>query len=391
MAFGLATGGCSARRAGPAAARRDASRRRPWTPCALWRRPAGAAHAATRAPRRSRRANHARDGRQSPDRATSPALDLSRTGSRPDARWPSRTRPRTARPPAPDHAAAAAAGGVGGSGSPSRASPPSSPAAAAKPRATTPWRSGGSAATRLALQGPHRGRGRQGRPQPHAPLASPQGGPPPTQGRHARTRPRLRRLAAHGDRPTPKPKPSSRRRGASSSRGTRRGRTALQAARQEAQGARSWGEKGQYYLAESQYQRGKLVAAHDSFEVLKNDYPGTEFNEQLIAREFAIAQTWLAQSDPKAPRGEVALVRPPQRPVAPHRHTGQRDPGPRPRAPPQPLRPACRRRRASASPTMYMGNKDYETAALYYDQLISDHPKSPLPANGPARRPSTRG
>src|SRR5579864_9125161 len=61
-----------------------------------------------------------------------------------------------------------------------------------------------------------------------------------------------------------------------------------------------WGEKAQYYLAETQYQRGKYVAAHDSYEALVTTYPGTKYLEKLVAREYAIAQAWLAIYDPKA-------------------------------------------------------------------------------------------
>jgi outer membrane protein assembly factor BamD (BamD/ComL family) len=137
-----------------------------------------------------------------------------------------------------------------------------------------------------------------------------------------------------------------------------------------------WGEKGQYYLAETQFQQGKLVAANDSYELLKKDYGGTEFNEKLIAREYAIAQAWLAQSDPKAPPeakmpwtahfdGKEPLVD-----VQGHaihtldlvRHNN----------PSGPLADQAVMRIADE----YMKKNDYETAALYYDQLITDHPKS---------------
>ncbi len=37
----------------------------------------------------------------------------------------------------------------------------------------------------------------------------------------------------------------------------------------------TYGENGQYYLAETQFQRKKYVDAHDSFEKLHADYPGT--------------------------------------------------------------------------------------------------------------------
>ena len=139
-----------------------------------------------------------------------------------------------------------------------------------------------------------------------------------------------------------------------------------------------WGERSQYYLAETQYQRGKLVAALDSFEQLKKDYKGTEFNEPMIAREFAIAQAWLAQNDPKAPaeaktawygrfNGQSPLIDPQGHAIRALEHVRHNNPT-------GPLADDAVLRIADE----YMGNRDYETAALYYDQLISDHPKSPF-------------
>jgi outer membrane protein assembly factor BamD (BamD/ComL family) len=139
-----------------------------------------------------------------------------------------------------------------------------------------------------------------------------------------------------------------------------------------------WGEKGQFYLAETQYQSGKLVAAHDSFDLLEKDYQGTEFNEKVIAREFAIAQAWLAQSDPKAPaeaklpwyahfNGQMPLIDTQGHAIRALEHVRHYNPK-------GPLADDAVLRIADE----YMGNKDYETAAMYYDQLITDHPKSPF-------------
>jgi tetratricopeptide (TPR) repeat protein len=66
-----------------------------------------------------------------------------------------------------------------------------------------------------------------------------------------------------------------------------------------------WGETAQYYLAETQYQRGKYVDAHDSFEKLHADYPVTEYLDKLVSREYAIAQLWMQQDDPKAPKDKL--------------------------------------------------------------------------------------
>ena len=71
--------------------------------------------------------------------------------------------------------------------------------------------------------------------------------------------------------------------------------------RQEPQG-HARGRDGQYYLAETQFQRQKYVDAHDSFELLHEDYPATEYIDKLVSREYEIAQLWFAQADPKAPK-----------------------------------------------------------------------------------------
>jgi TolA-binding protein len=138
-----------------------------------------------------------------------------------------------------------------------------------------------------------------------------------------------------------------------------------------------WGEKGQYYLAETQFQRGKLAAAHDSFEKLIADYTGTEFNDKLVSREFAIAQTWLAQYDPKAPpdkklpwygrfTGQEPLL-------DVHGHALRALEHVRHHNPTGPLADDAVLRIADE----HMASRDYDAAALYYDQLVTDHPKSP--------------
>ena len=139
-----------------------------------------------------------------------------------------------------------------------------------------------------------------------------------------------------------------------------------------------WGEKAQYYLAESQYQRGALVSAHNNFEKLVADYPGTEFLDKLVSREYAIGQAWLAQIDPKTkPEEKLAWYTrfTSEQPLLDTRgdaiqaleHVRHHDPT-------GPLADDAVIRIADE----HMGNRDYESAALYYDQLITDHPKSPF-------------
>lgn len=138
-----------------------------------------------------------------------------------------------------------------------------------------------------------------------------------------------------------------------------------------------WGEKSQFYLAESQFQRGKLVAAHDSLEVLHRDYPGTMYLDKLVSREYAIAQTWLAQSDPKAKPeqklpwtahfdGRLPLLDVPGNGLKALEHVRQHDPT-------GPLADDAVLRIAD----QHMADGTYDLAAMHYDQLSTDHPKSP--------------
>ena len=72
-----------------------------------------------------------------------------------------------------------------------------------------------------------------------------------------------------------------------------------------------WGEKSQYYVAESQYQQKKYVKANDSFERLYADYPGTEFLDKLVSREYcARPDVALPERSRGQARAEAALVHP---------------------------------------------------------------------------------
>lgn len=139
-----------------------------------------------------------------------------------------------------------------------------------------------------------------------------------------------------------------------------------------------WGEKGQFYLAESSFQRGKLVAAHDSYEVLMKDYPGTENVEKVAKREYAIAQTWLSQYDPKAPAGSklpwTAHFDGREPLIDAHGHALRALEHVRHHNPQGELADDAVMRIADE----HLAGGDYEMAALYYDQLITDHPKSPF-------------
>jgi outer membrane protein assembly factor BamD (BamD/ComL family) len=138
-----------------------------------------------------------------------------------------------------------------------------------------------------------------------------------------------------------------------------------------------WGEKAQFYLAETQFQRNKLVAAHTSFEELVNTYPGTSYLEKVVAREYVIGEAWLSIYDPNAKPEDQMSWR--------DRFTGRRPfidtngnalsvlEHVRHNDPTGPLSDDAVLQIAD----YHFMAQDYESATMYYDQLIKDHPKSP--------------
>jgi len=145
-------------------------------------------------------------------------------------------------------------------------------------------------------------------------------------------------------------------------------------AKRESRKGTPWGEKAQYFLAETQFRRQKYVDAHDSFENLIKKYPGTEYVEKLVAREYQIAQIWLADEDPKAKKldwmahfdGRMPLVDTKSHAVKALDHVRLHDPQ-------GPLADDAALRTADHYHTV----GDYETAAVYYDQLLAENAKSP--------------
>ena len=138
-----------------------------------------------------------------------------------------------------------------------------------------------------------------------------------------------------------------------------------------------WGEKAQFYLAESQFQRGQYFRAHDNYELLIKDYRGTEFNQKLVEREYVIAQVWLAQGDKKAPpetqipwyrwfEGSRPLLDTHGHAISALEHVRHNHVN-GPLADDAVLKIADEHMRAG----------EYELAGMFYDQLVTDHPKSP--------------
>ncbi|MBX6312499.1 MAG: outer membrane protein assembly factor BamD [Isosphaeraceae bacterium] len=139
-----------------------------------------------------------------------------------------------------------------------------------------------------------------------------------------------------------------------------------------------WGEKAQFYLAETQFQRGRYFAANDSYEELLRVYPGTGFLDKAVAKEYQIAQIWLASQNPKAKpeqreqfgdrfKGRLPLIDVNGHALQTLEHVRHHDPN-------GPLADDAVKQIADYH--FAVGN--YEDAALYYDQLIADHPKSPF-------------
>jgi TolA-binding protein len=139
-----------------------------------------------------------------------------------------------------------------------------------------------------------------------------------------------------------------------------------------------WGEKAQFNLAECQYQRGKYVSAHDSYEALIATYPGTQYLEKAVAREYAIADAWLAAVSPAAApedqattggrwSGKFPVIDISGHALAALEHVRHHDPT-------GPLADDAVLRIAD----FHAAHGNHEEAAVYYDQLINDHPKSPF-------------
>ena len=138
-----------------------------------------------------------------------------------------------------------------------------------------------------------------------------------------------------------------------------------------------WGMQALYYLGEIRFQKGNYVGAHDAFEELVKDYPGTPKLDEAVSREFEIAQIWLRQAHPQQgeetlpwhafTRGGLPVLDPGGSAVAVLEHVRQNDPT-------GPLADDA----VQLIARHYSLVGDHETASYYYDQLINEHPKSDL-------------
>lgn len=139
----------------------------------------------------------------------------------------------------------------------------------------------------------------------------------------------------------------------------------------------SWGMKAQYLLAESYYAQGRFYWAHDAYELLMKDYPNNDYTEKAVTREYDIAQKWFVYApDPKNKPaekfdwkarflGKVPLLDSEGYAVKALEQVRMHDAS-------GPLSDDACLRLAD----FHFEKHDYETAAMYYDQLATDHPKS---------------
>ena len=145
-------------------------------------------------------------------------------------------------------------------------------------------------------------------------------------------------------------------------------------AKKEVKKGTAWGEKAQWLLAESQFRQKKYTSAEPSYELLFKTFPGTEYVDKLVAREYAIAQAWLSDEDPKAKKIDWKARFDGRRPfidtsgyaIKALEHVQHHDPQ-------GPLADDAALRTADHYHTV----GDYETAAVFYDQLLAEHNKSP--------------
>jgi TolA-binding protein len=140
----------------------------------------------------------------------------------------------------------------------------------------------------------------------------------------------------------------------------------------------TWGERGQYYLAECQYQQKKYVEAFESLRRLHVDYPATNFRELLVGREYEIARFWLAEARREDRAGRkvsvVVQVNGQPAPVDAEQKALRAFEAVRHHDPTGPLADDA----AVQIAEYYMRSRDFDSAAIYYAQFVNEFPKSPL-------------
>ncbi len=132
------------------------------------------------------------------------------------------------------------------------------------------------------------------------------------------------------------------------------------------------GENARFYVAECQYQRKHYTAAHQSYQKLVSDYPGTTFLQKLTERELEIGRIWLAQSDPTTPAekklpwqarfdGRLPWIDSQGSGIQALEHAQHNDP----------IGPSSDKAAIEIA-DFYMKHADYETAADYYELFVKE-------------------
>jgi TolA-binding protein len=140
----------------------------------------------------------------------------------------------------------------------------------------------------------------------------------------------------------------------------------------------TWGERSQYYLAECQYQQKNYTDALASWERLHTDYPATSYRDQIVRREYQLAQVWITWGKPVILNKKKAFVFARFHQGPPNDSTAklalraldavrQTDPS-------GPLAADATIKIAD----YYMTQGDYDAAAAYYNQLLVEYPTSPF-------------
>ena len=140
-----------------------------------------------------------------------------------------------------------------------------------------------------------------------------------------------------------------------------------------------WGEKAQYYLAETPVParkvRRRARQLREARRRLSRHRVPRQARQPRVRDRPDLARAERSQGQARA---EAPLVRPLHRRAAPARHPGHRPQGPRARPPPRPDRPARRRRRA---PDRRLPHEAAATTSRPRSTTTSsstDHPKSPF-------------
>lgn len=146
------------------------------------------------------------------------------------------------------------------------------------------------------------------------------------------------------------------------------------------------GEYSLYHLAECQYRQQNYVKAFENFERLRFEYPGTEFRDDMVKREYQIGEFWLGLAMGDLWRepisGALGKLGQPRTPADAHKRALRAFEAVRFTDPTGSLAPNA----AMHIAAYYMSIHDYKSAEIYYAQIVSEHWRSPVHAIARFRR-----